>query len=292
MKIGFLHSRIRKDEKLLLEEIRNRNHNLVKIDTRDISLSPDEIEVFSNEKSERLDIETFDVVVNRAGSYSRGIYSVRFFESHGIPAINSYSTANICGNKVETTLALEEKGIQTPKTKVAFTKKSALQTAEKLGYPIVIKPLVGSWARLLAKANDREAAEAVFEHKEQLGHYEHSVFYLQEYVEKPGRDIRVAVTEDKALAAMYRENKHWVTNVARGAETRECEINEKIREISIKAAEAVGGGFVGVDIIEIGGKYTVVEVNHSLEFKALEETTGIDISSEFVDYIEDKASNQ
>ena len=104
----------------------------------------------------------------------------------GIPAINRYATAATCADKLLTTAALAEAGVPQPRTRLAFTAESALAAIEELGYPVVLKPVVGSWGRLLARVNDRDAAEAILEHKETLGSYQHSIFYIQEYVEQAG----------------------------------------------------------------------------------------------------------
>ena len=314
MKVGVLHSRVRKDEKLLLEELRDRDHDVVKLDTRSLRFGLDGetgsedafAEVFDEAAVADGDggddggggedgeppaaIADLDVVVDRAMSYSRGLYAVKFAERYGVPTVNGYETARICGNKVDTSTALDRAGVATPDTRVAFTVDSALDAVEELGYPVVVKPVVGSWARLLAKVNDREAAEAVLEHKDVLGHYEHSVFYLQDYVEKPDRDIRVMVADDDVVAAMYRSSEDWITNAAHGAETTDCEVTAEIAKTALDAAEAVGGGVLGVDIMETPeGTLTVHEVNHTLEFKALTEATGVDVAAAFVDHVERRA---
>jgi [lysine-biosynthesis-protein LysW]--L-2-aminoadipate ligase len=280
--VGFLCSRVRKDEKLLLKELRDRDGvEVERIDPREVSLGLDTVRDTDVSPGE------LDVVVDRAMSYSRGLYATRFFESYGVPTVNTSKVAGVCGDKVETSLALSDAGVNTPDTRVAFTPESALETVESLGYPVVVKPVVGSWARLLAKVNDRDAAEAVFEHKKVLGSYEHSVFYVQDFVEKPGRDIRVAVVGGEAVAAMYRSSDDWITNAARGAETTDCEIDQDIEKISLNAADAVGAndGVVGVDIMEDGNSLSVHEVNHSLEFKALTEASGVDVAAEYANHI-------
>jgi [lysine-biosynthesis-protein LysW]--L-2-aminoadipate ligase len=213
---------------------------------------------------------------------------VRFFESYNVPVVNTSEVARTCGDKIETTVALRENDVRTPETHVAFTPESALEDVESLGYPVVVKPVVGSWARLLAKVNDRDAAEAVFEHKKVLGSYEHSVFYVQNFVEKPGRDIRVAVIGGEAVAAMYRSSEDWITNAARGAETTDCAVTNEIEDVALEAAEAVGcddKGIVGVDIMEDGDELTVHEVNHSLEFKALTEASGVNVAGAYADHV-------
>ena len=286
--VGFLCSRVRKDEKLLLGELRERDGvEVERVDPREVSFG------LESEQGTDVEVDALDVVVDRAMSYSRGLYAARFFESYGIPVVNSSDVARVCGDKVETSLALAEAGVRTPETRVAFTPEAALETVESVGYPVVIKPVVGSWARLLAKVNDRDAAEAVFEHKKVLGSYEHSVFYVQDFVEKPGRDIRVAVIGGEAVAAMYRSSDDWITNAARGAETTDCEVTDEIENVALDAAAAVGCGdygVVGVDIMEEGEELTVHEVNHSLEFKALTEASGVNVAGAYADNIVEVAT--
>jgi [lysine-biosynthesis-protein LysW]--L-2-aminoadipate ligase len=166
-----------------------------------------------------------------------------------------------------------------------------MESIEGFGYPCVLKPVVGSWGRLMAKIDSRDAAEAILEHKETLGHYEHKVFYIQEFVEKPGRDIRVVATDGEPVAAMARSSDHWLTNAARGAETEPIEVTEEMADLVERASEAVGGGLLGVDLMETGDSYTVHEVNHTVEFKALNEVTEVDVPSTVVDWLEAKVQD-
>jgi [lysine-biosynthesis-protein LysW]--L-2-aminoadipate ligase len=172
---------------------------------------------------------------------------------------------------------------------VAYTPQSALDAIEELGYPAVLKPNTGSWGRLLAKVNTRAAAEAVLEHKAVLGSFHHSIFYIQEYIEKPGRDIRVFVVGDRAVAASYRNAAHWVTNTARGATSTHAPITPEIEEISLKAARAVGGEIMGVDLVETAEGLKVIEINVGAEFHGLMETTDVDIAGEILDYVVTRA---
>jgi len=301
MNVGVLYSRIRKDEKLLLSELRERDHEVTKIDVRrqqfDLSEPP-------------VDFENVDVVVDRCLATSRSLYATKFTEAYDIPIVNSAETAQICSDKVENSLALERAGVPTPTTKVAFTKDTALEIVEEFGYPCVLKPVVGSWGRLMAKIDSRSAAEAIFEHKETLGHYEHKVFYIQEFVDKPGRDIRVVALDGEPVAAMVRESDHWLTNAAKGAETAAFELDDEARELVQQASDAVGGGLLGVDLMETGeawkasdrpsgegseprdaAGYTVHEVNHNVEFKALNDATGVDVPAAVVDWLETKVAD-
>ncbi|SEW24698.1 lysine biosynthesis protein LysX [Natrinema salifodinae] len=280
MNVGILYSRIRKDEKLLLNELRERDHEVTKIDVRkqtfDIGDTPAEF-------------DDLDIVVDRCLATSRSLYATQFLEAYGIPVVNSHETADICADKVKNSLALEEAGVPTPNTKVAFTKETAMAAIEEFGYPCVLKPVVGSWGRLMAKIDSKSAAEAILEHKATLGHYEHKVFYVQEFVEKPGRDIRVLATDGEPIAAMVRSSDHWITNAAKGAETDVFELDAEAKELVQKASDAVGGGLLGVDLMETGDSYTVHEVNHTVEFKALDGAVETDVAGTVVDWLEEKA---
>lgn len=142
----------------------------------------------------------------------------------------------------------------------------------------------------MAKIDSRTAAEAILEHKETLGHYEHKIFYIQEFVEKPGRDIRVVAVDGDPIAAMARESDHWLTNAARGAVTTEYPVDNEVAGLVRKASDAVGDGLLGVDLMETADSYTVHEVNHTVEFKALDATTDIDVSAAVVDWLEARAA--
>ncbi len=274
MRIGFLHSLIRKDEKLLIEEFRKRaNIELVPVDDRKITFT------LGNDKFD------FDAVLERCINHSRALHALMLFESSGIRCINNSQVALTCGDKLLTSEALVQHGVPQPEVKVAFTETSALQAIEEMGYPVVIKPAVGSWGRLIAKINDRDAAEALLEHKTVLGSYHHSIFYIQKYVEKNGRDIRSFVVGDDCIAAIYRSSEHWITNTARGGEATKCEVTDEIRDISLKAAQAVGGGIVAIDIFETENGLLVNEVNYTMEFKNSIDTTGVNIPAHIVDYV-------
>ena len=162
-----------------------------------------------------------------------------------------------------------------------------------MGYPVVLKPVIGSWGRLLAKVNDRDTAEAILEHKATLGSVQHSVFYIQEYIRKPGRDIRVVVVGDKVITAIYRKSEHWITNTARGGEGELCPVTPELEEVSLKAAQAVGGGVLAVDVIEDPERGMLVnEVNHTMEFHTVQPLSGIDIADTIVGYTLDMATKK
>lgn len=278
-RLGILHSRIRQEEKLILEALKRRGIPFELIDDRQIIFSLQSTGLPKH-------LTAYDLVLERCTSHSRALYALRILADHGIETINRFETAITCGDKLLTTSALNRAEVPCPRTLVAFTPESALQGIEALGYPVVLKPGVGSWGRLLAKVNDREAAEAILEHKQVLGTYHHSIFYIQEYIAKPQRDIRAFVIGDETVCAIYRHSDHWITNTARGGVAKNCPVTPELNDLCIAAAQAVGGGVLGIDILEDADRgYLVNEVNYTIEFRNSIDTTGVDIPDRIVDYI-------
>ena len=275
MDIAMLLSRIRVEEKLLLQAFEKQGVDIDVMDDRRV--------IFDLHQNEW---RQYNVVVERCVNHSRALYTLRILNDWGIPTVNSYEVALICGNKLETTSALIRDKVPTPRCKVAFTPESALQAIEEMGYPVVLKPAIGSWGRLLSKINDREAAETILEHKQVLGNYQHSIFYIQEYIDKPARDIRSFVVGDETIAAIYRYSQHWITNTARGGRAENCPVTPEINELSLAAAKAIGGGVVAVDLLETQDDQLLVnEVNYTMEFRNSIDTTGVNIPEVVADYV-------
>lgn len=274
MKIGFLHSLIRKDEKLLIEEFKKREGiELEFIDDR---------KLIFNLGDKKLPV---DIVIERSINHSRALHALTLFENMGLKCVNSSDVALVCGDKLLTSKALDAYKVPQPSVSIAFTEESAIKAIEQMGYPVVIKPAVGSWGRLLAKVNDRDAAEALLEHKSILGSYHHSIFYIQKYIEKKSRDIRSFVVGDKCIAAIYRTSDHWITNTARGGKATNCPLTKQLESISLAATRAVGGGVLAVDLIETDDGLLVNEVNYTMEFKNSIDTTGVNIPEYIVEYV-------
>ena len=281
MRIGILHAVLRAEEKLLLEAFDRRGLTPERIHVERLSLA------ISSEGLPKA-FDGLDVVLERCVSHSRASAVLRILDAWGLPCVNPYALADVCGDKLATNLALTRAGVPVPRAAVAFTPAMAIEAIEELGYPAVLKPAVGSWGRLLAKVNDREAAEAVLEHKATLGSYHHSIFYVQEHIEKPGFDIRAFVVGDETVAAIARDSEHWITNTARGATTRNYPVTGALNDLCVRAAGAVGGGIVAVDVFETKeGELLVNEVNYTMEFRNSIEPTGVDIPARIVDYVVD-----
>jgi len=274
--IGMLMSRIRVEEKLLLAELERRGATVVRFDDRAFTLDLHEAHP---------GMAACDVVVERCINHLRALYTLKLLGDWGVPCVNTYEVANVCGDKLLTSAALEKAGVPSPRTLVAFTPESALAACDELGYPVVMKPAVGSWGRLLARVNDRDAAEALLEHKVTLGSFHHGAFYLQEFIAKPGRDIRSFVVGDETICAIYRTSPHWITNTARGGAATNCLVTDEVAALSLAAARAGGGGVVAVDLVESERGLLVIEVNYTMEFRNSIETTGVNIPARIVDHV-------
>jgi len=278
-RVGFLFTRLRAEEKYLLEEF--EKHPEVEV-------------VRINDGARFFDInqlpEQVDVLFERSISYSRGLYISRIFEAHGIPVVNPSIVAERCGDKYITSQILAKNRIPTPRVLMAFDEESALRAIEAMGYPCVLKPVVGSWGRLLAKVESREMAETLIEHKATLG-VNHQVFYIQEYINKPGRDIRAFVIGDECIGAIYRSSENWITNTARGGVATNCPISDEIAELCYRAARAVGGGLLALDLFETENGFTINEINHTMEFRNSITTTGINIPQKMIEHVLQHALN-
>ena len=226
------------------------------------------------------------VVLQRCVSYFRNVHSTAALESAGHRVVNAFACAWVCGNKLFGTIELIRHKVPTPRTMLALAEDSALRTAEKMGYPVVLKPVVGSWGRLSALLKDLDAAKAVMEDREHMFPL-YQVYYLQEFVKRPPRDIRSFVIGGETVAAIYRNSSgtEWRTNTARGGKAETCKVSKEIDDLSLRAAKAVGGEIVGVDLMETKEGLVVHEVNHTTEFKNTVPATGVDIPGMIVDYL-------
>lgn len=271
--IGLLHTMIRGDERLLIEAAKQRVCTLNVVDVREQIFDPTD---FSS---------TYDAVLERCVSTVKGTHAVEFYESMGVIAVNSLKVSRICENKFTTSLVLVNHHVSTPRFALVFAEAQAKEAIEELGgYPVVIKPISGSWGRLLARVNDEDALEALIEQKMMLGGPHHQAIYLQKYVEKPGRDIRINVIGGRVVAAIYRMSDHWITNTARGAQAQPCSVDADLEKIAQKAAAAIGEGIFGIDVFETKEGYVVNEINHTTEFKNVQRVTGIDVAGAMIDY--------
>jgi [lysine-biosynthesis-protein LysW]---L-2-aminoadipate ligase len=281
-KIGVLCSRVRVEEKLIFAALRERAVAFDRLDPRELT-----VDLQDDALGE------YNAVLVRCLSHSHAYYLTQRLAVLGVPAVSPHRVVSTCGDKMLTSAALQAAGLPIPRTMLAFTPEAALVAIEAMGYPVVLKPLAGSWGRLLARVNDRDAAEAILEHKATLGGYVHSVFYIQEYVDKPGRDIRTMVVGDQVVYAIYRRSEHWITNTARGGEAELCPLRPDVVDLSLAAARAVGGGVVAVDLLETpDGRLLVNEVNHTPEFHGAAQATDADIAGKMVEYVTKVATGE
>jgi len=276
MRIAMTYTRLRTEERMLLDSFESIGVDVTPIDLRRVVFDPMNPGEWSR----------FDAVIDRSLSLTNTLVSVRILEGFGIRCINPLSAIEICADKLSTTIALINGGVPTPGVRVALDGQAGLEAIESMGYPVVLKPTVGSWGRLVARVNDRDAAEALLEHRQTLGSAQHHVFYIQEHIKKPGRDIRVFVVGGEPIAGITRQSEHWVTNTARGATAVGLEVSDELRELSINAARATGADIVAVDFLECPIRGLLVnELNHSMEFRNSMVTTGVNIAEKVARHV-------
>lgn len=276
-KVRIVFDRVRLEEKMLEEKAIELGHDTKMVDAK--------ITKF-NTSSKKAEYDFGDVVIERCVSYFRGLHFTACLEFLDIPVINRFEVANNCGNKMLTSLLLKKHNVPTPKTYISFSSEAAIETLEKEGYPLIIKPIIGSWGRGVMPLKDRDTADAIVEVRELNDGPLDRIYYLQEMVKRPPRDIRVIAVGDQVIAAMYRTSTGgFKTNIALGAEPIPCEITKELEDVCLRASKAVGGGILGIDVMEDEKNGLVVhEVNNTVEFKGLAKVAKRNIPKEMIEY--------
>jgi [lysine-biosynthesis-protein LysW]--L-2-aminoadipate ligase len=276
-KICIVFDRLRAEEKMLQKEVSELGHDALMLDAKITQINTD---------SKKEDYDLGDVVLERCVSYFRGLHFTASLEFMDIPVLNKFEVANICGNKMFMTLLLKKNNIPTPKTYFSFSSDSAAENLEKVGFPLVIKPVIGSWGRGVMPLKDKDTMEAVFEIRDITDSPHDRIYYLQELIKRPPRDIRVITVGDEPIAAMYRKSSGgFKTNIALGADPELCEITKEMEDMAAKASKAMGGGILGIDMMEDEEKGLVVhEVNNTVEFKGLARVAQRNIPKEMVEF--------
>ena len=277
-KVCIVFDRLRTEEKMLQKEASELGHDALMLDAKITQINTD---------SKKEDYDLGDVVLERCVSYFRGLHFTASLEFMDVPVLNKFEVANICGNKMFMTLLLKKNNIPTPKTYFSFSSDSAAENLEKIGFPLVIKPVIGSWGRGVMPLKDKDTMEAVFEIRDITDSPHDRIYYLQELIKRPPRDIRVITVGDEPIAAMYRKSSDggFKTNIALGADPELCEITKEMEDMAVKASKAMGGGILGIDMMEDDERGLVVhEVNNTVEFKGLARVAQRNIPKEMVEY--------
>jgi len=276
-KVCIVFDRLRAEEKMLKKEASELGHEALMLDAKITQVNTD---------SKKEDFDLGDVVLERCVSYFRGLHFTASLEFMDIPVLNKFEVANVCGNKMFMTLLLKKNNIPTPKTYFSFSSESAAENLEKVGFPLVIKPVIGSWGRGVMQLKDKDTMEAVFEIRDITDSPHDRIYYLQELIQRPPRDIRVITVGDEPIAAMYRKSSGgFKTNIALGADPELCEITKEMEDMAAKASKAMGGGILGIDMMEDEERGLVVhEVNNTVEFKGLARVAQRNIPKEMIEF--------
>jgi [lysine-biosynthesis-protein LysW]--L-2-aminoadipate ligase len=276
VEVSILCDKVRFEEKALYEKTQKKGIKSKIVDAKTITIGT---------HSKKKDFLLGDVILQRSVSYYRGLYLTASLEYLGFKVINRFEVGQTCGNKLITSIKLAENKIPSPKTQFAFSAESGLESIKNNGFPLVLKPIVGSWGRGIYPL--LETASMIIEMREEDDSPLSRIYYIQEMVDRPPRDIRCIVVGDQAVTAIYRysSQSEWRTNVARGGKVELAPITKEIEDLALRAAKAVGGGILGVDMMEDKHHGLVVhEVNNTVEFRGAASVSNVDIPSEMIDY--------
>lgn len=277
MRLGVLYSRVRTDEKRLMAEAAVRGVEVVSIDNTVLHFDLD-----------RNHLEV-DVLLERCVDHHRADYALKIAEDWGIPTVNRHTVVETYGNKLLTAMAFMADGVTTPEVRVAFTPESALAAMEEIGYPVVMKPIEGPPGQLISRIQDKYTADTVLEHKNILGAYHHSIFFIQKYIEKPGHDIRAFVVGDRTVAALSVLTNHWISPIEEGGLVAAYPVTDELNEVAIRAARAVGGGVLAVDLIQTKDEWLTLEINQPTGLTEAAAMTGVNVPGLIIDYVIDVA---
>lgn len=278
VEVSILCDKVRFEERALYEKTQSIGIKSKIVDAKTLSIGT---------CSKATDLQLGDVILQRSVSYYRGLYLTACLEFLGFKVINRFEVGQVCGNKLTTSIRLAENKIPTPKTQFAFSAESGLETIKNSGFPVVLKPVVGSWGRGIYPLRDLETASMIIEMREEDDSPLSRIYYIQEMVDRPSRDIRCIVIGDQVLTAIYRysSQSEWRTNVALGGKVELAPITKEMEDLALRAAKAVGGGILGVDMMEDKNRGLVVhEVNNTVEFRGAASVSKADIPNQMIDY--------
>ena len=263
----------RLEEKLILEELKKAGLNLQLTNVKHHPLSWED--------------KPAEISLIRTISMQRAAYSASIREAAGARAINSLEAILIAGDKILTLSRLWKAGIPFPRSVVALNGEAAEKAGELMEFPIIDKPPIGSWGRLVALVKDLQSFRSIIEHRELYQSQALRTHLIQRYVNGGCRDLRVLVLGEEVLGAVQRiaANGDWRSNVARGGVVKRAEVDEELRELAVKASSVIGGEFLAVDLFEENGGYLVNEVNGVPEFKGYMEATGENVPRKLVEYL-------
>jgi RimK family alpha-L-glutamate ligase len=176
---------------------------------------------------------------------------------------------------------LARAGVPTPRTVACERRDDALEAFDELGGDVIVKPLFGAMGAGMTRVDDPDVAYRVF-HALEL---ERAVYYLQEAL-PPARDLRAFVVGGRVLAAIERVGSGWRANLARGAQARPAELSAEQERLCLVAAEALGAGYAGVDLLGDN----VLELNGIPGWHGLQHATGVDVAAALVAHVESLVS--
>lgn len=276
--IDIIFDKLRFEEKALYDSAKKRGLRAQLIDAKNLTIRT---------TSKKADLHFGDIVLQRSVSHFRGLYVTACLEFVGFRVINDFKVSQICGNKLVTSLQLARNNISVPNTAFAFSSEGARHLMNESGYPVVLKPVVGSWGRGVFPIRDEETANMLLETREENGSALSRIYYVQEMINRPPRDLRCIVVGDSVVTAIYRysSDNEWRTNVSRGGKAERATITRELEDIVLRAAKSVGGGVLGVDLMEDTHRGLLVnEVNNTVEFKGAQNVAEVDIADSIIQY--------
>ncbi len=222
--------------------------------------------------------------------WDKDILLAQFLESMGIPVFNSSRSIEICDDKRKTHLSLYKAGVPMPVTilspmtfhTIGYSDLNFLDLIqERLSFPMIVKEAFGSFGEQVYLARSRKQLEQIIKQASST-----ELIFQQYIAASRGRDLRLQVVGRRVIGAMYRySDTDFRANITAGGHMRGYRPTDQEQRLAVRAAQAVGCDFAGVDLLFGEDGPVVCEVNSNAHFKNLLDCSGVNTAEEIIKYV-------
>lgn len=265
------------------------------------AVAPEEIDLIVSRGGRRSirrcgqEVDLPDVLLPRTGSgtdyFSLAI--LRQLEHLEVAVINPSGAIEAVKDKLYAHQLLAQRNLPIPRTMLVRFPVNLELVAAQIGFPCVVKLLVGSYGDGVVLSRDPRSFQDLMELVSALDRSQSLI--LQQYIgTRPGQDLRVFVVGGRVLGAMLRRSTDgsFKANISRGGDGEAFAINPAIEELALASAAAVQLEIAGVDLLFDGEGYSVCEVNSAPGFSGFEAATGLNVARAVLEHCLEREQSQ
>ncbi|MFC7897495.1 RimK family alpha-L-glutamate ligase [Streptomyces sp. NPDC057381] len=233
-------------------------------------------------------LTTYDAVLIRSRSYTRGGLLATLAESAGIPTLNSARAIHACENKLQLRTVLRDAGVPVAGFRLVLSRRDFERALDELPAPVVLKPVFGGMGKRVTLVRETDVAHSVYDYVEDLGHGFEQACLVEPYLDQ-GTSVRCFVVGRELVAAAEFESAggDWRSNAALGNQSRALTHDSGVVEVVESVVDRLGEGIYGIDLFRTPDGPVVNEVNHAPAFRTVASATGADIPAAIVRYVQE-----